>query len=127
MTEYTLQAILFDHMSWLLGRRWQIRVEDRIPTTELKADLVVERLTQHGMRDQVCGVIAVEVKPHGKTKPILADIRKLRRYIDLAGTTINAGLLFYLAAAQINRRAISRTVGAMDRKIRVVWLPKRYD
>lgn len=122
ITEYTLQSIIFDHASWLLGRRWRVLVEDFIPRTNLKADLVIERLNQDGFPDLSCGVIAAEVKPRGGAALLGPDITKLKKYVNRASNDVNCGILFYLSQRQTDPAVLRRKIGRDDRNVSVSWI-----
>lgn len=99
MTEYTLQSVIFEYLSFYVGRSWTIRVEDFIPGMNRKADLVLYKLTRLGEFDRTHGAIAIEVKPNGNITSLKKDIAKLKKYICSAHSTVNFTCLIYLSSS----------------------------
>jgi hypothetical protein len=124
MTEYTLQAIIYEHASWALGPRWRVLVEDFVHKTDMKADLVIDRLCADGSPDKSTGTIAIEVKPKGGVETLGPDIEKLKSYVRRSSNAVNCGILFYLSARETDRNELRRMIGTLDQKVSVAWIKK---
>ena len=127
MTEYTLQAIIFEHVSWALGRRWRVLVEDFIHRTNMKSDLVIDRLTADGFPDEATGTIAVEVKPAGGIERLGPDIDKLKSYVRRSSNAVNCGILFYRSSRETDPAAIRKRIGDFERTVSVAWIRKELE
>jgi len=123
VTEYTLQAIIWDHLSRFVGDSWLLSIEDRIPGTDMRADLVLCKLTRGGEVDLRHGTIAMEVKPKGTKKDLVADVKKLTSYIRRARSPVNFGVLVYLSPQDVYERYLKRRARSLaGRKIAVLRL-----
>lgn len=49
--EMTLQAVIFEHLSWLLRDGWRVQVEQYVQGTDYKADLLIQRLKPDKFRN----------------------------------------------------------------------------
>jgi hypothetical protein len=96
MTEYTFQAIIWDHICRQVKNDWTLSIEDFIPGTQLKADVVIYKCKQDGKLDSRYGAVAIEVKPNGEIKGIQKDIKKLKKYTRHAESTVNFGVMIYM-------------------------------
>ncbi len=97
MTEYTLQAIVWDHISRYVGEEWTCSIEDFIPSTAWKADVVIYKMTSSFKVDPRYGAVAIEVKPNGQVDGIKNDIKKLVKYTRLARSPVNYGIMIYMS------------------------------
>lgn len=100
LTEYTFQAIIWDHICRFVGDSWLLSIEDFIPTLNRKADIVLTKLTQSGVVDSRCGSIAIEVKPNGQIKGLQKDLKKLGQYLGRKRSPVNFGVLIYLSSKE---------------------------
>lgn len=124
VNEYTLQALVHQHISHALGHGWKVTVEDFIPKTSMKADVVVTRLAANGSPDARVGAIAIEVKPGGGEKRLGPDIDKLKKYVRRASNAVNMGLLIYRSRRETDPAWVRKKVGLLSPKIAVIWVPK---
>ena len=97
LTEYTLQAIIWDHLCRYVKGSWAASIEDYVPNTDMKADIVLCKLTSTGLIDGSTGAVAIEVKPHGQIRPLTDDLKKLVKYLRRNGNPVNFGALIYLS------------------------------
>jgi len=97
ITEYTLQAIIWDHISRYVGNSWLLSIEAFIPNLNYKADIVIYKITPKGIIDNRFGSMAIEVKPNGQKKELVSDIQKLKKYINRYRNPVNFGMLIYLS------------------------------
>ena len=97
LTEYTLQALLWDHICNYVGVSWGLAIESTIPSLDYRADIVIGKLTTDLLYDQRYGSIAIEVKPNGQRDGLIRDIDKLTEYIKKPKSPINFGVLYYLS------------------------------
>lgn len=120
LTEYTFQAIIWDHICRFVGDSWIALVEDFIPGTNQKADIVLTKLKKAGTFDLRHGSIALEVKPNGQLRGLRKDLKKLTRYVNLLGSDVNFGVLVYLSPLDMHERKLrSRAKRISKRKLAV--------
>ena len=100
MTEYTLQAIIWDHLCRFTKDEWTLSIEDYIPNTNLKADIVIYKLTKENQVDIRFGAIAIEVKPKGRLVGIVNDVKKLIKYTRKESNEVNFGVMIYKTSVQ---------------------------
>ena len=96
MTEYTFQAIIWDHICRQFKNDWTLSIEDFIPGTRFKADVVIYKCKQDGKLDSRYGAVAIEVKPNGMIKGIQKDIKKLMKYTRQPESPVNFGVMIYM-------------------------------
>ena len=97
MTEYTFQAIIWDHICRQVKNDWTLAIEDFIPGTQLKADVVIYKCKQDGKLDLRYGAVAIEVKPNGLFQGIKNDIKKLMKYTRHPESPVNFGVMIFMS------------------------------
>ena len=127
ITEYTLQAIIWDHLSQFVEGSWMLSIEDFVPTFKnKKADIVLCKLTRDGRPDLHSGTIAIEVKPNGQQKGLFGDLKKLSQYIGRQRSPINLGVLMYLSPLDLYEKDLRKRAKSLcGRKIEVIRLDPR--
>lgn len=129
MTEYTLQAIIWDHISIYAKNEWTLSIEAFIPGTNLKADIVIYKLKQDNTLDPRYGAIAIEVKPNGQITGIKKDIKKLNKYTKLQRTPVNFGVMIFMSRQQQAEDIVKKYLRKYNelRKIHVIRIipPRR--
>lgn len=94
VTEYTLQGIIWRHLVDFVDNSWGLSIETYVEELDFRADILMGRLTQRGTLDNATGLIAIEVKPHGKIREIERDLDKLQTYVEGFSTAVSFGALF---------------------------------
>jgi hypothetical protein len=118
MKERDYQAIIKQVVESRLTDAYQMRLDHRIAGTEQFADLVIINTA-----DMRCGHIVIEVKPPGSSRDdLVGDVKKLKRYIDRADTTIKLAILLHFSSMDTHDEAVRRAVGD-SAKVRAYRVP----
>jgi hypothetical protein len=118
MNEATYTAIVWETIQRRIGPRFRVEIDEPIPGTDCRADIVL-------YRNASTGVIAIEVKRNAKVDGLIADLRKLRDYIN-KGADVNYGLVLYFSSVEagddLDRayRAINARSSTKGRKLAIV-------
>ena len=114
MTEYTFQAIIWDHICRQVKNDWTLSIEDFIPSTHLKADVVIYKCKQDGKLDSRYGAVAIEVKPNGMIKGIQKDIKKLIKYTCQLDSPVNFGVMIFMTRQNQSEDRVNDYIGKYE-------------
>ena len=130
MTEYTFQAIIWDHICRQFKNDWTLSIEDFIPGTRFKADVVIYKCKQDGELDLRYGAVAIEVKPKGQIKGIQKDIKKLMKYTHQPESPVNFGVMIFMTSKDHSEYRVNDYIGKYDdhKKICIIRIkpPKKH-
>lgn len=95
MNEATYTAITWEAIQRRVGPRFNVEIDRPIPRTTFRADIVL-------YRDARTGTIALEIKKNAQSAGLIADLRKLHRYI-VKGKA-NFGAVIYFSSVEASDR-----------------------